>query len=322
MAKTNPKSDPIETTLTETNLVSTTPVETEVLLPKFYPCLCPCKCGRDSLISDRLSPVLSLHARCEPCGNKEHMKANPIAVLDTKPEESNLVSLLHKATEEELAIDKQVRDEISKELWDAQWKRWEDSLPDKFRGANTDHTMIVERLARLKEGKKGRGVASLAAFGDTGVGKTYLAISYANTAIKAGYFKPSEVLFGSESELLSAAANAPFADVETAFRRLTNGRYKMIIIDDVGRGAYLRDDMRPKIWSLILDKMYSENRVVVITSNLDPTRLTEHIGEGAMDRLRAMVGYGSLILKEPQRRKITEETLASIKKAEENKGKA
>lgn len=301
----------------EIELVEEPKVEV-VFSPNFFPCICPCKCGRDSLISDKLSKVLSLHARCETCADKEHMKANPIVIIEGKAEESKLVSLLHEATEEELAIDKQVRDEISQELWDTQWKRWEDSLPDKFRGASTDHAMVVERLARLKEGKRGRGVASLVAFGDTGVGKTYLAISYANAAIKAGYLKPSEVLFGSESELLSAAANAPFADVETAFRRLTSHRYKMIIIDDVGRGAYLRDDMRPKIWSLILDKLYSENRVVVITSNLDPTRLTEHIGEGAMDRLRAMVGYGSLILKEPQRRKITEETLAIIKTQAEN----
>lgn len=314
MTKANSKLDVVDTTLVETE---------EVLVPKFYSCLCPCKCGRDSLISNRLSPVLSLHARCESCGEKEHMKANPIINLEAKAEESRLVSLLHEATDEEKAIDKQVRDEIKRELWDTQWKRWEDSLPDKFRGASTDHAMITERLTRLKEGKKGRGVASLVALGNTGVGKTYLAISYANAAIKAGYFKPSEVLFGSESELLSAAANAPFADVETAFRRLTNGRYKMIIIDDVGRGAYLRDDMRPKIWSLILDKMYSENRVVVITSNLDPKNgLPEHIGEGAMDRLRAMVGYGSLIMKEPQRKKITEETLASIKKSEDTKEKA
>ena len=284
------------------------------VLVGYYPCLCPCACGRDSIVSMKLSKVLANHARCVECGESQHMLDNPIIDKDPTRRASNAITLLHEVTQEEIEASKQANAEVRKEIFDAQWVKWEESIPEKFRGAKSDHPMILEGLARLKEHKN--GVASLAAFGDTGVGKTYMSIAYANAAIKAGYFKPTEVLFGSESELLAAAANAQFADVETAFRKLTSRRYKMIIIDDVGRGTYLRDDMRPKVWSLILDKLYSENRVIVVTSNLSNTGLTEHIGEGAMDRLRAMVGYRSAILKEPQRRKVTEETLASMKKDE------
>ena len=312
-----------EDNILESNVLETVVGETLNLEPQlesetitYYPCLCPCGCGAESIVSTKLSAVLSRHARCLKCGESEHIKFNPIVNKDATTTFSPTITLLHEATEKEVEEARKANDEIRKEIYETQWARWESSLPEKFRGAHSDHSMVTKRLARLKEKKN--GVASLAIFGTTGVGKTYLSISYANAAIKAGYFKPSEVLFGSESELLSAAANAPFADVETAFRRLTSGRFKMIIIDDVGRGAYLRDDMRPKIWSLILDKFYSENRVIVITSNLDNTRLSEHIGEGAMDRLRAMVGYDSIILKEPQRRKVTGETLASMVASEEN----
>lgn len=142
------------------------------------------------------------------------------------------------------------------------------------------------------------------------VHNTWLAVAYANQAIRAGYFKPSEVLFGSESELLAAAANSSFGEVEKALRRIVSGRYRMIIIDDVGRGTWLRDDMRAKVFSLVLDKFWSDNLVVVITSNLARDGLAEYVGEGAMDRLRSMTGYGGIVLdSEHMRRKVTEEML-------------
>jgi len=323
--KTNPEGEGEETSIdiadsltAEKAQMDTPLVAQEEIVPEeisYYPCICPCNCGRDSILSTKISEVLSHHARCEECGEPTHMKSNSIVDKDPTRKASRFITLLHEITPEESAASKEANANVKKEIWDAQWASWEASLPEKFRGANNiDHPMVKECLARLKEKKP--GVASLAFVGDTGVGKTYSSISYANAAIKMGYFKPSEVLFGSESELLAAAANAKFADVETAFKKLTSRHYKMIIIDDVGRGTYLRDDMRPKVWSLILDKLYSENRVIVVTSNLSNTGLTEHIGEGAMDRLRAMVGYQVAILKDPKRRKVTEETLASMGKDE------
>lgn len=279
----------------------------------FFACVCPCQCGTPSTVPASLTTVLARYARCASCAVPIHMEANPLPKIATAIEDGGPITRVHQVTKEEGDANRAAQAEVRQDIWDIQWAKWNASLPEKFQGAHTEHPQILERLTRIGTGKTGRGVASAVAIGNTGVGKTYLAVAYANQAIKSGYFKPSEVLFGSEAELLSSAANAPYADVEKAFTRLTSKRYKMIIVDDVGRGTYLRDDMRPKIWSLILDSLYSDNRVVVITTNLPSKNLAEYIGEGAMDRLRAMVGYGVILLDEPQRRKITEEMLATVR---------
>jgi DNA replication protein DnaC len=250
------------------------------------------------------------------------MEANPIPRVTSVIEEGGPVTKVHQYTQAEAEANRAAQAEVRQEIWDAQWEKWNASLPEKFQGAYTEHPQILERLARMKTGKQGRGVASAVAIGDTGVGKTYLAVAYANQAIKAGYFKPSEVLFGSEAALLSAAANAQYADVEKAFTKLISGRYKMIIIDDAGRGTWIRDDMRAKVWSLVLDSLYASNRVVVVTTNLPSKELGEYIGEGAMDRLRAMVGYGVILMDDPQRRKTTEESLAAVRELSQVKPKA
>jgi DNA replication protein DnaC len=216
---------------------------------------------------------------------------------------------VYQPSAEELKVASEAHREVYEEIWTTQWNRWRDSLPEKFRDAETEHAQVKERLRRLSVGE--RGIASLAVLGAPGFGKTYLAIAYANAAIKAGYFKPSEVLFGSEAELLASAANSSFGEVEAGLRRLISPKIRMLVIDDVGRGTWLNEAMRPKVFSLVLDKFWSENRVVVFTSNLDPAALGEYIGDGAMDRLRSLVGNSSLVLDtESKRRKVTEEMLA------------
>jgi hypothetical protein len=78
----------------------------------------------------------------------------------------------------------------------------------------------------------------------------------------------------------------------------------MLVIDDVGRGTWLNEAMRPKVFSLVLDKFWSENRVIVITSNLNPAALGEYIGDGAMDRLRSLAGGASVVLDTESKRKL------------------
>jgi DNA replication protein DnaC len=229
--------------------------------------------------------------------------------------EENSVALGSKFSEyyelspEEAQEAKEAAQQVRSEIWERQWLAWQRSLPEKFQNASTEHSAVQERLSRIGKGQM--GVAGMVILGSPGYGKTYLSIAYANQAIREGYVSPSEVLFGTESELLASAANSGFGDVEKQLRRVTAKKTKFLIIDDVGRGTWLNEAMRPKVFSLVLDKFWSENRVLVITSNLPPAELAEYIGEGAMDRLRSLAGNSSVVLDtESKRAQITQEMLS------------
>lgn len=276
----------------------------------FFPCSCTCGCKNDSIVPFTGSEVLARHARCADCSTDEHIEKYPSTAHKDKHAPKDITEVYVPSRAEQKAA-KEAQLEVYEEIWNRQWESWQNSLPEKFKNAETEHTQVKERLRRLKSGEY--GVASLVVLGAPGLGKTWLAIAYANAAIRAGFFKPSEVMFGSEAELLASAANSSFGEVETGLRKVTNSRIRMLIIDDVGRGTWLNESMRAKVFSLVLDRYWSENRVIVFTSNLAPADLGAYIGDGAMDRLRSLVGGGSLVLDtESKRKKVTEEMLARV----------
>lgn len=279
--------------------------------PTFLVCSCPHGCIKDTTLRDTGSAALARHARCDECSVESHLDKFPTE----KPQDSDgrkSITELYIPSEEEQEVARAAQREVFSEIWMNQWEAWQTSLPEKFRSAETEHAQVKERLRRLEAGE--RGVASLVVLGAPGFGKTFLSVGYANAAIKAGFVKPSEVIFGSEAELLASVANSGFGEVEVGFRRILSPKVKMLILDDVGRGTWLNEAMRPKVFSLILDKFWSQNRVIVITSNLNSAALAEYLGDGAMDRLRSMVGNASLVLDtESKRRKVTDEMLARAK---------
>jgi DNA replication protein DnaC len=272
----------------------------ETIAPAFLACVCPCNCGKDSLVPDIGGKALAKHARCPECGEDAHLQKHPIYAAPGEYKKN--ITEIYEASEYEKNLAKKIAAEVKSDIWNQQWDAWQRSLPEKFKNAETEHSQIKERLRRLEA--KERGIAGLVVLGAPGYGKTFLAAAYANAAIKAGYFKPTEVLFGSESELLAAAANSSFGEVEKGLKRLISPKIKMLVIDDVGRGTWLNEAMRPKVFSLVLDKFWSENRVIVVTSNLNPSALGEYIGDGAMDRLRSLAGGSSVVLDTESKRKL------------------
>lgn len=280
-----------------------------------YPCSCACKCGRMSSIRNIGSVALARHARCAECSTVEHRQEWAQSNGEVRPEIGDGLAALSKFSEyyelspEETEEAESAAKEVRSEIWERQWLAWQNSLPEKFQNAVTEHTAVQERLNRMRNGQM--GVSSMVILGSPGYGKTYLSIAYANLAIREGFVRPSEVLFGTESELLASAANSGFGDVEKQLRRVTAKKTKFLILDDVGRGTWLNEAMRPKVFSLVLDKFWSENRVIVITSNLPPAELADYIGEGAMDRLRSLAGNSSVVLDtESKRSQITQEMLS------------
>lgn len=280
---------------------------------------CTCTCGCTNQVALKIpSAALARHARCQTCGTEEHVRQHRgTRMKTTEPDAGTRITSVYVPTPEEKAVAKAARDAYKKELWDAAWERWQQSIPEKFRNASPNLPQLRRNIARIRSGAT--AVSGSIIGGEVGRGKTWEAVGFANTAIKERLLHPSEVLFGTESELLSSVANSPFADVEAGLRRLTSGRYRLIIIDDVGRGTWLREEMRPKVFSRVFDNMWSNNHIVVITTNLDLPLLKEYVGTAAWDRLRSMVGLDSILLDAVDKREeTTRQILATVKDAEEN----
>lgn len=252
---------------------------------------------------------MAKRARCRGCARPAHIEKYPQHLeLANKLHVARPITDPYQPSPEEIALDMKIAEEQRQEIWNKAWASWQRSLPEKFQDAGANHPKVLERLDRIAAGKN--ATAGMVIFGDVGEGKTWMAVGYANTAIQKHLFQPNEVLYGSEAELLASAANSAFKDVEPALRHLTQKRYKMVIIDDVGRGTWLKDEMRPKVFSLVLDAAWRDNRIVVVTTNLTNEALSEYIGTGAMDRLRAMSGYDGVVLADrDMRRKTTKELL-------------
>ena len=284
----------------------------------FFSCACPCGCTRLTKHRKTASEVLARRARCTNCLEPDHAKKNPAPKDKTEP--SRPITPYIAPDPEDVVLDTRIRKEQVKQISDAAKIRWIDSLPEKFKHASLDDkdidpkhkTVITRHLNQWKRGQP--GTAGLVLRGSVGVGKTYLGVSYANAAINLGLIDPSRILFGTEAELLSSAANSTFSEVDLALKRLISPRYRMIIIDDVGRGTWIREDMRPKVFSLVFDAAYRENKVVVVTTNLKTEPFREYIGDGALDRLRSLIGFEVITITEggSMREKITREALEQV----------
>lgn len=204
------------------------------------------------------------------------------------------------------ALDAEIARQQQQEIREQQLQRWHASLPEKFRHATTDHPDVKKKVEQVAAGRA--ATAGMVITGTVGEGKTWMAIAYANELIERNLLQPNQVLFGTESELLASAANAGFGEVEQRLKALTSRRTKMLIVDDVGRGTWLREDMRSKVFSLVFDAAWRDNKIVVVTTNLPKDKLEEEIGSGAMDRLRSMVDYKSTVLTDRgMRRRTTQE---------------
>lgn len=260
------------------------------------PCMCSCGCLQRVPYPAFKAFVSKM--RCHNCSQPSHIKTYPLKKNNTNTvlNNSSKITKIVELNPQEAEIARNARGEIQKELWQTAWERWQNSLPEKFKQASINNENIKERLNKLVEGRSSLDISGALIQGLVGRGKTWLAIGYANDAIKAGILHPSEVIFGTESELLASASNSKFGEVETKLGKLTSGKYKCIIIDDIGRGTWLRDDMRPKVFSLVFDKQWAHGNMVVITTNLSRDELGKYIGAAAMERLLAMCGYAPDIL--------------------------
>ena len=265
---------------------------------------CACTCHCEEMVKPPAFEVFKTMVRCGKCSTDQHKQQHSITTPSTETSTMKFggrVQNKYHLTEPEKLLAEQAKREVNAELWVSAWKNWVSRIPQKFQTAsvsNPSNDLVERKIKNLEQHIASLDTAGLLIRGKVGRGKTWLAVGYANDLIKKGILHPNQVLFGSESKLLAAAANTTFKDVEKELRELTSGKYKLIIIDDIGRGTWLREDMRPKVFSLVFDHQWAEGHTVVATTNLSRRELSDYIGSAAMDRLLSMCGYAPDVLME------------------------
>lgn len=183
--------------------------------------------------------------------------------------------------------------------------QWRAAVPDRFRDAQASSPEVLRLVDHVSAGRRGGGLLAL---GPYGRGKTHDAYAALNAIVESGCVHPSRILHGTEAELLSSVANAPFADRERLRSRLLSRRWRIVFVDDIGLADYARVDVQHSLWKELLDHVWKHKLTFLATSNFDVqgtrvrpgTRqnetyrpLEEWLGGPTYSRLRAVVGDGS-----------------------------
>ena len=99
-------------------------------------------------------------------------------------------------------------------------------------------------------------------------------------------------MFITEPQLLADIRNSYNKNSETSEEEVYNklGRYKLLIIDDVGKVRPHDYSFLQGVYFRIIDDRYTSEWDIGLTTNLDLVELEAHIGGACADRLREMCG--------------------------------
>lgn len=150
--------------------------------------------------------------------------------------------------------------------------------------ANKRAFYVCRQIATQFDGRKGAVLA-----GDNGIGKTHLAAAIVNELAAQGRI----VYFGNIVDI-KARVYGGFGDnsVEAVVRKMLE--CDLLCIDDLGKEKMGRnpegDYMRELVYKLI-NRLYEDDRGVVITTNLDAAECEERYGTATVSRLCEMCEY-------------------------------
>ena len=176
-----------------------------------------------------------------------------------------------EAERDRVAAEESARRKAEQDLeyWDSRsWARFaksaidahsaEDALPD-----------IAEFKTNVRTHRK-RGI-NLVLMGTLGGGKTYLMNSIARALVKDGVIAPQLIRFGTEAELLYPLVVGYPSDQKAYRDDFTDpARTQMIMIDEVGRGNFTREDDRFAAWDIVTGFAYNHDIPLIVTTNLLP----------------------------------------------------
>lgn len=174
---------------------------------------------------------------------------------------------------------------VEDEPLEGNWReaRW-DHIPRRFRWAriedlDTDLHTEITRWATLPG-----PLPNLVLFGPVGTGKTHAAIAAARIRHDAG----DEVQFWPIVELLDGLR--PGGDLEIWDRAVYDA--DLLVLDDLG-ASRATDWTDERLYALV-NRRWLDERATIVTTNIDPGRLPEALGERMASRLLggAAIAYG------------------------------
>lgn len=240
----------------------------------------------------------------------------------------------HRLRREEDLKDQEIREQekfarIERNI--AEWRervgaRWADARIENITVPQNKEA-ILDRIHRVEHGSKFHSnEISMVIRGTMGRGKTYLGYVYAFELIRRGLLLPSQVYIQNEQHLANIMSSG--YEQNRMLNELCSEQYKFYLIDDVGRGKYSQAVDRYTIWHHLVDHVYSQNIPIVVTTNLlgnkvegrddknRAARISEWIGDSAVDRLRSIVGAtGTIVMTgEDMRTKVAQESTRNIRR--------
>lgn len=289
-----------------------------------YPCPCTCGCGNDTALAavEVTSTAAAKHLRCVECATKGHFgvrwNPDPNALVSPHVAQDKLVvgdrtgapiAIRHhiqSANDEQAEWEREAAAELEQQRRDAAKQRWMERMPERWRLPYEPIEEIDERVERLKNGQTIG--TSLICFGPFGSGKTWAAHTYARAAVDQWVLWPSEILIGTEGDIIEPIANAGFRIAEV-MDKILKPNLKMLVIDDVGQmSTYRSHEDRWAAFGKVVDWMYAHRRTLVITTNLELGKeeaLEKWIGAAAYERLRSMAGAKQVFRDEDKRGEMT-----------------
>ncbi len=129
--------------------------------------------------------------------------------------------------------------------------------------------------------EQGKGLLLL---GNVGSGKTHLAAAIANRLIQELY----TVVFGNITDIIARIYDTYDKESEISTVEIINylTTVDLLIIDDLGK-EYATENAKALIYQII-NTLYEDERLVVITTNLNSKELTERLGAATVSRITEM----------------------------------
>lgn len=141
--------------------------------------------------------------------------------------------------------------------------KWDDSLPERWRGASLskiENEAAIKALDIITAHKD----TNFYITGDAGSGKTYLAYAILRRYIGFGFISPSQIKVISEEELTSYA-NGGFIGRDR-FEEILKSQYQVYVIDNVAsKETYSTKET--SLWEQLLDHIHKNSLTIIFTSN-------------------------------------------------------
>lgn len=173
----------------------------------------------------------------------------------------------------------------------ANLNKWDNSLPERWRGASLSKIQNPAAQVTLDVMKE-RGKGSFFVYGDAGSGKTYLSYAIIRKYIGAGLTTFSQVKVISEESILGLAYTG--FDGRGKFEKLMDSKYKVYLFDNVGERETYDSKKETPLWERLIDHIYNNSLYAIFTSNETASSFQEILSDSGQAKFSHLVSHRTI----------------------------